>query len=628
MGLGLLQAILQTSLSECGTFEPVPLDTSTVLRSYALALGDFNGDGMNDVFLGNDGPDFVYFMTSNGFHPDIEESGQRLGSNLTLGAAAGDLDGDTDLDVMVTDLSGGWIWYNDGAGLFTGSVLVVTNDYTSSVAVGDLNGDTNEDLFVTRGLSVFGLKNIVMTNNGAGQFSLLEQPAFILDRSYGVALGDMDDDGDLDAYVANSGENHLYRNDGHGVFSQWGADSRYDDSRGAVMEDLNGDGFMDVVVANAWPGPSVVYLNRTNGVLEAFPLDPSISDAMGVAVADVTGDSKPDIVLVGWGDDAILVNLDGTNFTRSAQPMDGSLSQAVDAGDLNGDGSSDLVTANYSVTNTLWLNRCIPDQYVLWIRSTYGPADPVNLAVTNNRNSTVTNRVSSPLDTGLTQYVCAGWVLFNNNSDGGDETNCVFTQTNNALLVWRWNTNYWLDTSSSQTFPPSSWQPANALVLVTGYASINYYHFDHWTGDVDPDNAYSNPLALLMDAPKVLNVSHAPNLATNETPEWWLAEHGWTLNFDDAAMNDADGDQVPSWQEFRADTLPTNGDSYLRLTGWNSNRIEWAGGIVSTQFLEWTGALRENWIVIFTNLPLTSVTNMADLNLDPAKGFYRIRAGR
>ena len=53
-------------------------------------------------------------------------------------------------------------------------------------------------------------------------------------------------------------------------------------------------------------------------------------------------------------------------------------------------------------------------------------------------------------------------------------------------------------------------------------------------------------------------------LATNGVPKAWLADYGWTNNFDAAATNDADGDHVATWEEYYAGTDPTNDSSFFQ----------------------------------------------------------------
>ncbi|HOW97780.1 MAG TPA: VCBS repeat-containing protein [Kiritimatiellia bacterium] len=347
--------------TNCGEFALAYLSTLWDQHGYALALADFNEDGTLDMCVGYNGPAQILLAATNeGFTPVVTDSGQRLGTGTVNGAAAADLNGDAHVDVLTAGPDGARIWYNSGSAVFTGGLYAATNTYCTAVAIGDLNGDTNNDLFICRGSAAFGFKNLVLTNNRSGVFVPVDQSAFILDRSYAVALGDLDNDGDLDAYVANSVANRCYRNDGRARFTLWGTDSRVDDSRGVAIADLNGDGYRDVVVANAWPGPGIVYLNRTNGVLEAFPLGAASSDGTGVAVADLDSDLRLDIAMSGWEDNTVWFGLDGTNFARSRQSLGYDRGQAVAVGDINRTTADDLVFVHYDSTNTLWLNQCEP----------------------------------------------------------------------------------------------------------------------------------------------------------------------------------------------------------------------------------------------------------------------------
>lgn len=97
--------------------------------------------------------------------------------------------------------------------------------------------------------------------------------------------------------------------------------------------------------------------------------------------------------------------------------------------------------------------------------------------------------------------------------------------------------------------------------------------------------------------------------------------------------NDLDGDGVPTGDEYVSDTIPTNGDSYLRMqliSPIGGGKVIWAGGISVVQYLEWTANLSNDgpWVVLATNLPPTAVTNEASTPFDSPCGFYRVRAVR
>ena len=202
--------------------------------------------------------------------------------------------------------------------------------------------------------------------------------------------------------------------------------------------------------------------------------------------------------------------------------------------------------------------------YTLTIATAHGEADPPAGIYTNLLGTVVTNSIAVPAPMGGTQLVCAGWTLDGHDPAAGNATDFAMAVTNDATLTWLWATNFWLETSAEphgSIAPDSSWQPAGLPALITA-SPDRYYHFEHWTNSASGTN---NPFALIMDVPKFAHAVFAENLATNYTPEWWLAEHGWTNDFDAAALRDDEPDGFPSWQEFVADTDPTNALSFPRI---------------------------------------------------------------
>ena len=202
--------------------------------------------------------------------------------------------------------------------------------------------------------------------------------------------------------------------------------------------------------------------------------------------------------------------------------------------------------------------------YELTVVSTHGVAVPPPGVYTNLLGTVLTHSLAVPEPAGGTQLVCSGWALAGHDPAAGATTAFEMTVTNNATLVWLWTTNFWLETAAGpdgQVDPSNSWQPAGLPALITAVPD-RYYHFTHWTGSASGTN---NPAGLVMDVPKSVQAFFAENLATNCTPEWWLAQHGWTNDFDAAALRDDEPDGFPSWQEYVADTDPTNFASRLRI---------------------------------------------------------------
>lgn len=202
--------------------------------------------------------------------------------------------------------------------------------------------------------------------------------------------------------------------------------------------------------------------------------------------------------------------------------------------------------------------------YALTVASEHGTVNPPAGITTNFLGDVLTNSVSAPAPAGGTQLVCNGWALTGHDPASGTGTDFTMTVTNHAELTWLWGTNYWLAATAAahgSIDVSNSWQAAGATTQIAATADA-YYHFTEWTGTV---SATDNPLGLLMDAPQAVHAHFAENLAAQATPEWWLADHGWTNDFDAAALADAEPDGYPTWQEFVADTDPNDADSFPRV---------------------------------------------------------------
>ncbi|MCA8959900.1 MAG: VCBS repeat-containing protein, partial [Planctomycetes bacterium] len=110
------------------------------------------------------------------------------------------------------------VWFNDGLGIFTPDTQTFDTFDVREVAAGDLNGDGHVDLVLARnGVGAVPWSNVVLLGDGTGSFTP-HQELPNDDLSVGLALGDIDADGDLDLVVSNVGVSYIYRNDGSGTF--------------------------------------------------------------------------------------------------------------------------------------------------------------------------------------------------------------------------------------------------------------------------------------------------------------------------------------------------------------------------------------------------------------------------
>jgi len=234
-----------------------------------------------------------------------------------------------------------------------------------------------------------------------------------------------------------------------------------------------------------------------------------------------------------------------------------------------------------------------------------------------------------------TQYVCAAATVAGNSFTQVSPTNVTIVLTNDATLTWQWTTNYMLTLTangSGTVDRVSDFYGRGSNVIVTATAS-NYYHFTGWGGDTNGCATNANQLIAWMTGPRSITAGFSANLATNNTPHWWLAKYNLSMN--DAGALWEDGDGIPAWQEYLADTDPTNKSSVLAITNMmftGSNlTINWQGGVWATQYIEQcTSLVEHSWVPLYTNAPPTAISG--SINLAPASNsassFYRIRAKR
>jgi uncharacterized protein (TIGR03790 family) len=267
------------------------------------------------------------------------------------------------------------------------------------------------------------------------------------------------------------------------------------------------------------------------------------------------------------------------------------------------------------------------------VASDFGTVSPPPGSYELVEGTVLTNTLSGPIITaGQTQWVALGWSLAGHEPGTGMATQFVMTVTNDASLIWLWSTNYWLETSPDSNgtiVPVTGWQPFGTSLIITASADP-YYTFEVWTGALA---GALNPEALLIDQPYVVGASFVANLTTNTlTPEWWLASFGLTNDFPSEALADQDGDKVPTWEEYIAGTIPTNGLSWLgfpqaEVTG-SGMILQWRSESGRVYDLEGNvGLTNASWIPVpgATNLPGSPPTNAATVLGTPLNEMFRVK---
>ena len=274
-------------------------------------LEDFNGDGHLDIYFMDGGiswpppPHTIWMNDGTGTFTPGDQI-QAFYSSV----ATGDVDGDGDVDLVLPGYDQpGKVMLNDGSGSFTdsGQSFFYPAQASVGIALADFNGDTHLDAFVVQELD---FRSIVLFNDGTGVFTASDQQ--LPDGNSGfVQAADIDNDGDTDVLVSNCctdyqlgiGEpNSLWINDGNGNFSA-GPSLGSNESYGIALADMDLDGDVDVVesVINFYDESyHVTWLNDGNGNFTECPqtIGP-IGGGMNLTIGDLDGDGDPDAVFNG-----------------------------------------------------------------------------------------------------------------------------------------------------------------------------------------------------------------------------------------------------------------------------------------------------------------------------------------
>lgn len=390
-----------------------------------LALLDYDNDGDLDLYLVN-GCDLPITISSTpqtnklyrndeGIFVDVTSTASVGNTGYGLGCCIGDYNNDGHVDLYVTNYGPNILYKNKGDGTFsnvTDVSGVAGNQLSTGCAFVDYDDDGLLDLYVVnyvqfnihknpecsrKGIPTYctpevleGESDRLYRNNGDGTFTNVTEKAGITappGKGLGVVCGDIDNDGDVDIFVANdTTPNLLYLNNGNGSFTEdalfagvaLSEDGRAFSGMGVNLGDYDNDGLLDIIITNFQDQVNNLYQNTQNGFFNDVSFATGIGEkslpylAWGVDFVDFNNDGWLDIFVAnGHLDDNIAMidpvgtyaqlnqlywNKQGVSFVVSQISGKPKVSRGTAFGDIDNDGDTDIIVANLKDTPTVLRN--------------------------------------------------------------------------------------------------------------------------------------------------------------------------------------------------------------------------------------------------------------------------------
>lgn len=237
-----------------GTFTDTTKSANVGDTGYGMGcvFADYNGDGNLDLYVTNYGENVLYRNNGDSTFTDVTQAAGVVCPLWSTGAAFADYDGDNDLDLYVCN----YVVYD----LEKLEKMKVESKQSGKPVPSALNPHVFEPQ-----------ENVLYRNNGDGTFTDVTTETGVVahgGRSLQAIFSDFDNDNDMDLYVANdTSENHIFRNEGDGNFTDVSAESWAADFRGSMgltAGDVDADGDIDLFISHWVDEENALYRNLMN----------------------------------------------------------------------------------------------------------------------------------------------------------------------------------------------------------------------------------------------------------------------------------------------------------------------------------------------------------------------------
>ena len=351
-------------------FTDITDDASVGDTGYGLGccVGDYNNDGFTDLYVTNYGPNVLYRNNGDDTFTDVTATAGVDGGQFSSGCAFVDVDADGYLDLYVVNYV-------------------------------EFDPDTNPEC-TRQGIRTYctpealpGAADVFYRNNGDGTFRDVSEKVGVgtaSGKGLGVVCGDVDNDGDVDIFVANdTTPNFLYLNEQNGVEMTEDAlfagvalseEGRAYSGMGANLGDVDNDGYLDIVITNFQDQTNSLYHNAQSGFFTEMSFAKGIGErslpylAWGVDFIDFNNDGWLDLFIANGHLDDNIAEIDpigtypqpnqlflsdrGIRFSESpdAAVTQQKVSRGAAFGDIDNDGDIDIVISNLKDAPTVLRN--------------------------------------------------------------------------------------------------------------------------------------------------------------------------------------------------------------------------------------------------------------------------------